>query len=62
MDIPIPSMNCLLHHTMITLIPIKGIITERSDKICGISATSFQCIVNNANNYYGKVEQFILSI
>jgi hypothetical protein len=44
------------------LLPIKGIITPQSNKIYAISATSFHRIVNNANNRYGKVEQFALSL
>jgi hypothetical protein len=31
-------------------------------KVCAISATSFRCIVKNASNRYGKVEQFTLSL
>jgi hypothetical protein len=60
MGIQFLSPNCLPHHTRITPAPIKGILMARNNKICTISATSCRHIVNNANNYYGKVEQFAL--
>jgi hypothetical protein len=47
---------------MITLEHIKGIMMQESNKICAISAMSFQCILNNANNYYSMVEQFASSL
>jgi hypothetical protein len=62
MDIQFPSPNCLAHQSKITPIPIKGITMPQNNKICAISATSFRRIVNNANNRYGKVEQFALSL
>jgi hypothetical protein len=62
MDIQFPSPNCLAHRSKITPTPIKGITTPQNNKICAISATSFCRIVNNANNRYGKVEQFALSL
>jgi hypothetical protein len=62
MDIQFPSPNCLAHRSKITPTPIKGITTPQDNKICAISATSFRRIVNNANNRYGKVEQFTLSL
>jgi hypothetical protein len=62
MDIQFPCPNCLSHRSKITPTPIKGIITARNNKICAISATSFWQIVTNANNRYGKVEQFALSL
>jgi hypothetical protein len=34
----------------------------QNNKICAISAILFRSIVNNANNHYGKVEQFTLSL
>jgi hypothetical protein len=45
---------------MVTPIPIKGVIPEWKNKICAISTTTFQYIINNANKCYGKVEQFTL--
>jgi hypothetical protein len=48
--------SCLPHHTIVTPIPIKGLTWERGNKICTISATTFQCIINNTNGCYGKVE------
>jgi hypothetical protein len=60
MDIQFLLPNCLTR-SKITLTPIKGIIKPQNSKICAISATSFRQIVNNANNHYGKVEQFALS-
>jgi hypothetical protein len=62
MDIQFPSPNCLAHRSKITPTPIKGITTPQNNKICTISTTSFRRIVNNANNRYGKVEQFALSL
>jgi hypothetical protein len=62
MDIQFPSPNCLPHHTTITSTPIKGITMAQNNKICAISTTSFYHIVSNANNYYGKVEQFMQSL
>jgi hypothetical protein len=62
MDIQFPSQNCLAHQSKITPTPIKGITRPQNNKICAISATSFCRIVNNANNCYGKVEQFALSL
>jgi hypothetical protein len=62
MDIQFPSPNCLAHRSKITPTLIKGITTPQNNKICAISATSFRRIVNNANNRYGKVEQFALSL
>jgi hypothetical protein len=62
MDIQFPSPNCLVHRSKITLTPIKGITILQSNKICTISTTLFCQIVNNANNHYGKVEQFALSL
>jgi hypothetical protein len=47
---------------MMASTPIKGITIAQNYKICAISATLFHHIVNNANNCYGKVEQFILSL
>jgi hypothetical protein len=34
----------------------------QNNKICAISTTSFCQIINIANNHYGKVEQFALSL
>jgi hypothetical protein len=62
MDIQFPSGNCIAHRSKITPTTIKGITTPQNNKICAISATSFRRIVNNANNRYGKVEQFALSL
>jgi hypothetical protein len=62
MDIQFPSPNCLAHPSKITLIPIKGITILQNNKICAISTISFCQIVNNVNNHYGKVEQFMLSL
>jgi hypothetical protein len=62
MDIQFPSPNYLTHPSKITPIPIKGITMTENNKICAISATSFRQIVNNANNRYGKVEEFALSL
>jgi hypothetical protein len=62
MDIQFPSPNCLAHRSKITPTPIKAITTPQNNKICAISATSFRRIVNIANNRYGKVEQFALSL
>jgi hypothetical protein len=62
MDIQFPSPNCLAHRSKITLTPIKGITMIQNNKICTISTTLFHGIVNNANNHYGKVEQFTLSL
>jgi hypothetical protein len=62
MHIQFPSPNCLTHRSKITPIPIKEIMMIQNNKICAISATSFRRIVNNANNHYGKVEQFTLSL
>jgi hypothetical protein len=62
MDIPFTLPNCLPHRTTLTPQHIKGITTEGNNKICAIYATSFRCIVNNANNRCGKVEQFALSL
>jgi hypothetical protein len=62
MDIQFPSPNCLAQGSKITPTPIKGITTAQNNKICAISTTSFRRIVNNANNCYGKVEQFALSL
>jgi hypothetical protein len=62
MDIQFPSPNCLAHRSKITPIAIKGITIPQSNKICAISTTLFHRIVNNANNHYGKVEQFALSL
>jgi hypothetical protein len=62
MDIQFPLPNCLAYRSKITPTPIKGITTLQNNKICTISATSFRRIVNNANNRYGKVEQFTLSL
>jgi hypothetical protein len=59
-DIQFPSPNYLTHRSKITPIPIKGITTAQNNKICTISTISFHRIVNNANNQYGKVEQFAL--
>jgi hypothetical protein len=61
-DIQFPSPNCLPHRFKVTPIPIKGIMRTQHNKICAISTTSFCQIVNNVNNYYGKVEQFTLSL
>jgi hypothetical protein len=61
-DIQFSSPNCLPNRTMVTPVPIKGLTPERVNKICAISATTFQRIVNNANGHYGKVEQFALSL
>jgi hypothetical protein len=47
---------------MVTPIPIKGLTPEGGNKICAISAITFQHIINNANGHYGKVEQFALSL
>jgi hypothetical protein len=62
MDIQFPSPNCLAHRSKITPTPIKGITTTQNNKICAMSAISFRRIANNANNRYGKVEQFALSL
>jgi hypothetical protein len=62
MDIQFPSPNCLAHQSKITPTRIKGITMPQNNKICAISTTSFRRIVNNANNRYGKVEQFALSL
>jgi hypothetical protein len=62
MDIQFPWPNCLTHRSKITPTPIKGITMAQDNKICAISATLFRRIVNNANNHYGKVEQFALSL
>jgi transposase InsO family protein len=62
MDIQFPSPNRLAHRSKITPTPIKGITTPQNNKICAISTTSFRRIVNNANNRYGTVEQFALSL
>jgi hypothetical protein len=47
---------------MVTPILMKGLTTERRNKICAISAITFGDIINNANKRYGKVEQFTLSL
>jgi cell shape-determining protein MreC len=46
----------------ITPIPIKGISIKWTNRICTISTSSFQYIINNANNRYGKVKEFALSL
>jgi hypothetical protein len=61
-DIQFSSPRCLPHHAMVTPIPIKGLTPEQRNKICAISATTFQHIINNANKHYGNVEQFALSL
>ena len=61
-DIKFSSPNCLPHRTTLTPTPVKGIAPKQQNKICAISATTFRRIVNNANNRYGKVEQFSLSL
>jgi hypothetical protein len=62
MDIQFPCPNCLAYRSKVTPIDIKGIIMTQNNTICAISTTSFCQIVNNANNHYGKVEQFALSL
>jgi hypothetical protein len=62
MDIQFPSPNCLAHRSKITPTPIKRITMSQNNTIHAISTTSFRRIVNNANNRYGKVEQFALSL
>jgi hypothetical protein len=62
MHIQFQSPNCLTHRFKITPTPIKGITMSQNNKISAISTTSFHRIVNNANNRYGKVEQFALSL
>jgi hypothetical protein len=62
MDIQFPCPSCLTHRSKITPTPIKGIMTAQNDEICAISTTSFSQIVNNANNQYGKLEPFTLSL
>jgi hypothetical protein len=42
--------------------PIKGLTPEQNNKICAISAMTFRHIINNANKYYGNVQQFALSL
>jgi hypothetical protein len=61
-DIQFSSPGCLPHCTMVTPGPVKGLTTERRNKICAISATTFSRIINNANKRYGNVEQFALSL
>jgi hypothetical protein len=61
-DIQFSSPGCLPHRTMVTPVPVKGLTPERRNKICAISATTFQRIINNANKRYGNVEQFALSL
>jgi hypothetical protein len=61
-DIQFPSPNCLTHQSKVTPIPIKGITMAQNNRICAISTTVFHQMVNNANNQYGKVEQFTLSL
>jgi hypothetical protein len=56
------SPGCLPHCAMITPVPIKGRTPEWGNKICAISAMTFQHIINNASRHYGKVEQFTLSL
>jgi hypothetical protein len=56
MDIPFSSPRYLAHHAIVTPVPIKRIITEHNDKIHTMLATTFQCIVNNANKHYGNME------
>jgi hypothetical protein len=55
-NIQFSSPGYLPHHTMVTPIPIKGLTPEWRNKICAISAITFQCIINNANKHYGNVE------
>jgi hypothetical protein len=61
-DIQFSSPRCLPHRAMVTPILIKGLTPERRNKICAISATTFQHIIHNANKCYGNVEQFALSL
>jgi hypothetical protein len=46
----------------VTPTPIKGITMAGNSKIYAFSVTLFCRIANNANNQYGKVEQFTLSL
>jgi hypothetical protein len=62
LDIQFPLPNCLTHQSKITPIPIKEITMLQNNKIYIISTSSFCQIINNANNHYGKVEQFTLSL
>jgi hypothetical protein len=61
-DIQFSLPGCLPHYAMVTPIPIKGLTSQRRNKICAISAMTFQHIINNANKDYGNVEQFALSL
>jgi hypothetical protein len=47
---------------MVTPMLIKRLIPERRNRMCAISAMMFRCIINNTNGWYGKVEQFALSL
>jgi hypothetical protein len=62
MDIQFQLPNCLTYQSKITLMPIKGIIMAQNNKIYTISTTLFCQIINNVNNYYGKVETVTLSL
>jgi hypothetical protein len=55
-DIQFSSPRYLPHQTMVTPVPVKGLTTERRNKICAISATTFRRIINNANKHYGNIE------
>jgi hypothetical protein len=62
MDIQFPSPNCPAQRSKITPTPIKGITILQNNKIYAISTILFHRTINNANNHYGKVEQFALSL
>jgi hypothetical protein len=61
-DIQFSLPGCLPHYTMVTPIPIQGLMPGQRNQICTISAMTFWHIVNNTNKHYGKVEQFALSL